>query len=385
MNVLEDHILRAELDEMFRRRETDVGPTFTLPATTKVRVRTRRVATMFASVITSVGIVGLSIAVLSGLVGGPRGTAPGSRLDGATVLTSGVSGGVPWVLSAGLIDDVHCTEIEMGGEIGGGCWPDISDAHPSAQFEAGVYSLGQEGTPSWRRFTFVIAIVPDDVARVVVRSDAGLARSLESADAPQEWGTVDVAVVSIEETTSVQLASAPVYVEYLDGSGGSAYPDGLFQLLENPDLATSPTVPDYVSHRISSMGDGEDARTLFAWKEEGTRKFAVWLRSSERVLVMAATTEFVGDEPFLSIHRHCGRSAGIVWGTVPSNVAAVEVGLVAPDRIETLAGADQLGDVRFVLGEFTEPFAEGAPVTYLDAAGEPIGTDWPSATESCLT
>jgi hypothetical protein len=100
---------------------------------------------------------------------------------------------------------------------------------------------------------------------------------------------------------------------------------------------------------------------------------------------MGATVEGVGNEPVLSIHRQCGRSAGVVWGTVPPNVAVVEVGLVDPDRIETVTGADQLGDVRFVLGDFMEPFPEGAPVTYLDAAGEPIGTDWPSATERCLT
>jgi hypothetical protein len=55
MNVLDDHSLRSELDEMFRRRETDVGPTFGLPSAAKVRVRTRRVATTFASVITIVG------------------------------------------------------------------------------------------------------------------------------------------------------------------------------------------------------------------------------------------------------------------------------------------------------------------------------------------
>ena len=48
MNILDDHTLRSELDEMFRRRETDITPTFPLPATTKVRVRTRRVATTFA-------------------------------------------------------------------------------------------------------------------------------------------------------------------------------------------------------------------------------------------------------------------------------------------------------------------------------------------------
>jgi hypothetical protein len=385
MNVLDDHNLRSELDEMFRRRETDVGPTFPLPATAKVRARTRRVATTLASAITFVGIVGLSFAVLSSLVGGPPGPAPGSRLDGATVLTDGVAGGVPWTLSAGLIDGVHCTEIEMGGEVSGGCWPSISDGHPSAQFEAGVYSLGQEDTPSWRRFTFVVAIVPDDVARVVVRSGAGVARAPHPAAAPGMWGAVRVAVVPIEETTSVQLVSTQVRVEYLDGAGVSAYPDESIHLLEDPDLAPSPAVPDDVSHMISSIGEGADARSLFAWKEEGTSKFAVWLRSSERALVMTATTEFVGDEPFLSIHRQCGRSAGVVWGTVPSNVAAVEVGLIDPDRIETVAGADQLGDVRFVLGDFAEPYAEGAPVTYVDAAGESIGTDWPSATERCLT
>lgn len=384
MNVLDDHHLRSELDEMFRRRETDIRPTFPLPAAIKVRVRTRRVATTFASVITSVGIVGLSIAVLSGLVGGPRGTVAGSRLSGATVVTSGVSGGVPWTLSAGLIDGARCTEIEMGGKVSGGCWPGNPDTDPSAQFEADVYSLGQEGTPSWRRFTFVVAIVPDDVARVVVRADARVARSPDPTDAPREWGTVDVAVVPFEETTSSQLVSAPVHVKYLDGDGGSAYPDDLIQLLADPDLGTSPTVPDYVSHRISSIGDGEDARTLFAWKEGGTPKFVVWLQISDRVLAMGATVEGVGNEPVLSIHRQCGRSAGLVWGTVPSNVAAVEVGPVDPDRIETITGADQLGDVRFVLGEFTDPYAEGAPVTYLDAAGEPIGTEWPSATERCL-
>jgi hypothetical protein len=384
MNVLDDHDLRSELDAMFRRRETDVQPMFPLPATAKVRGRTRRVVTTFASAIMIVGIVGLSFAVLSSLVGPRRVAVPASSLDGATLLTSGVSGGMPWTLSAGFIDGVHCTEVEMGGEVSGGCWPGISDSYASAQLEAGVSTLGQDGTPSWRRFTFVIAIVPNDVARVVVRSDAGVARSPDPTEAPQEWGMVDVAVVPIEETTSSHLVSGPVQVQYLDGDGGSAYPDELIQLLENPDVATSPTVPDYVSHRISSIGDGEDARTLFAWKEEGTSKFATWLRSSEKVLGMGATVEFVGDEPFLSIHRRCGRPAGVVWGTVPSNVAAIEVGLVDPDRIETIAGADQLGDVRFVLGDFTEPYAEGASVTYLDTAGDPIDTDWPSATEPCL-
>jgi hypothetical protein len=385
MNVLDDRNLRSELEEMFRRRETDVGPMFPLPTTTRARARTRRVASAFASVITIVGSVGLTFAVLSSLVGGPRGTAPGSSLVGATVLTVGVSGGMPWTLSAGLIDGMHCTEIEVGGEISGGCWPDISDTHPTAQLEPGVYTLGQVDGPSWRRFTFVIAIVPDDVAHVVVRSDAGVARSPDPAAVPPEWGAVSVAVVSIEETTSVQLASAPVRVEYLDSAGVSAYPEESIHLLEDPDLAISAAVPDDVSHVISSMGEGADARSLFAWKEEGTRKFGVWLRSSGRVFVMGATTEFVDHEPFLSIHRRCGRSAGVVWGTVPSNVAVVEVGLVDPELIETIAGADQLGDVRFVLGDFAEPYAEGAPVMYLDAAGEPIGIDWPSATERCLT
>jgi len=383
MNVLDDHNLRSELDEMFRRRETDVGPTFGLPSTAKVRVRTRRVATTFASVITILGIVGLSVAVLSGLVGGPRGTVPGRSLDGATVVTSGVSDGVPWTVSAGLIDGVHCTEIEMGGEVSGGCWPDISDTLPGAQLEAGLNSLGQVGGPSWRRFTFVIAIVPDEVADVVVRSDAGVARSQAPAEAPQEWGAVSVAVVPIEERTSAQLSSA-VRVQYLDGDGGSAYPDELIQLLENPDLATTPTVPDYVSQQISSILDGTGTRTLWAWKEAGTSKFAVWLRSSEKVLGMAATTEFVGDATFLSIHRRCVPSAGVVWGTVPANVAAIEVGLVAPDRIETIAGPSQLGDVRFVLGGFTEPYPERAPVTFIDAAGKPLGIAWPSAAEGCL-
>jgi hypothetical protein len=384
MNVLDDHNLRSELDDMFRRRETDVRPAFGLPATAKVRVRTRRAATTFASVITIVGIVGLSVSVLSGHVGGQRGTVPGSSLDGATVLASGVSDGVPWTVAAGLIDDVYCTEIEMGGEVSGGCWPDISDVRPSAQLEAGVHGLGQEGTPSWRRFTFVIAIVPDDVARVVVRSDAGVARSHDPAEAPPEWGAVSVVVVPIEESTSVQLASAPVRVRYLDGDGGSAYPDETMQLLEDPDIAQGPTVPDYVSHRISSIGEGTDARTLFAWKEGGTPKFVVWLQVTERVLAMAATVEGVGNEPFLSAHRECGRSAGVVWGTVPSNVAAIEVGLVDPDRIETTAGPSQLGDVRFVLGSFTEPYAERAPVTFIDAAGKELGTAWPSAADGCL-
>ena len=384
MNVLDDHNLRSELDEMFRRRETDVGPTFGLPSTAKVRVRTRRVATTFASVITIVGIVALSVTVLRGLVGGQGGTVPGSSLDGATVLTSGMSDGVPWTVSAGLIAGVHCTEIEMGGEVSGGCWPDISDAGPSSQLEAGVYSFGQEGGPSGRRFTFVIAIVPDDVDRVVVRSDAGVARSQHPAGAPPEWGAVSVAVVPIEEHTSVQLASAPVQVQYLDGDGSSAYPDELIQLLEDPDIATGPVVPDYVSHRISSIGEGTDARTLFAWKEGGTPKFVEWLQVSGRVLAMAATVEGVGNEPFLSVHRECGRSAGVVWGTVPSNVTAVEVGLVRPDRIETIAGPSQLGDVRFVLGGFTEPYAERAPVTFIDAAGKPLGIAWPSAAERCL-
>jgi hypothetical protein len=385
MNVLDDHNLRSELDEMFRRRETDVRPPFTLPATAKVRVRTRRLATTFASLITVVGIVGLSIAVLSSLVGGPRGTAPGSNLDGATVVTRGMSGGVPWTVSAGLIDGVQCTEIEMGGEVSGGCWPDISVTHPSAQLEGGVYSVGQDGTPSWRRFTFVVAIVPDDVARVDVRSEAGLARSHDPAAAPPEWGAVSVVVLPIEERTSVQLASAPLQVQYLDRDGGSAYPDESIRLREDPDIATGPTVPEYVSYRISSLGEGKEVRSLFAWKEGGTPKFVVWLQTSDRVLAMGATNEFVRDEPFLSIHRECGRSAGVVWGTVPSNVAAIEVGLVAPDRIDTIAGPGQLGDVRFVLGDFTEPYAERAPVTFIDAAGEQTGTDWPTAAESgCL-
>jgi hypothetical protein len=175
-----------------------------------------------------------------------------------------------------------------------------------------------------------------------------------------------------------------VQVQYLDGDGGSAYPDELIQLLENPDLATTPTVPDYVSEQISSIREGTGTRTLWAWKEAGTSKFAVWLRSSEKVLGMAATTEFVGDETFLSIHRRCGPSAGVVWGTVPANVAAIELGLVAPDRIETIAGPSQLGDVRFVLGGFTEPYPEGAPVTFIDAAGKPLGIAWPSAPKGCL-
>lgn len=384
MNMLDDNDLRAELDEMFRRREADVGPTFPLPPTTKVRVRTRRVATTFASVMTIVGIVGLSIAVLSSLVGGPRGTAAGSKLNGATVLTSGVSDGVPWTLSAGLIDGVHCTEIEMSGEVSGGCWPDISDTRPSAQLEVGVYSFGQEDGPSWRRFTFVIAIVPDDVARVVVRSDAGVARSHQPAEAPEGWGPVRVAVVPIEETTSSQLVSASMHIQYLDSEGGATYANELIQLLEDPDIASMPTMPDDVSQQVASLGAGTDGRTLFAWQEEGTSKFATWLRSSEGVLVIAATKEFVGDEPFLSLHRRCGRSAGIVWGTVPSNVAAVEVGLVGPERIDTIEGPSQLGDVRFVLGGFTEPYAEGAPVTYIDASGKTIGTGWPSGTERCL-
>jgi hypothetical protein len=386
MNALDESNLRSELDDMFRRREADVAATFALPAATKVRARIRRVATTAVSAVTVVGIVWFSVAVLGGLVGTRREALPAGGLEGATVLTRGEIDGEPWSVSAGRIDGVPCTEIQMGREVTGGCWPEISETRPSAQLEAGVHGVGQPDAPSWRRITFVVAIVPDDVARVIVRSDAGVASSRDPVQAPQEWGSaVRVAVVPIEERTSTHLASAAIEVRYLDDDGADAHPAQRIQPLEDPDVTSTSMVPDYVSHRISAIGAGTDARSLLAWQEGDTSKFGAWLQSTGRAFGMGATTEFVGDEPFLSIHRLCERSTGVVWGTVPSNVAGIEVGLVAPDRIDTIAGPGQLGDVRFVLGGFTEPYAERAPITFLDAAGRPLGAAWPSAAEpGCL-
>jgi hypothetical protein len=376
MNAVDGHDVRSELDEMFRRRETDVGPTLTLPSTTRVRVRVRRAVATAATGVAIVAVVGVSVAALSGLIGVAQRPAPGSNLASGSELTSGTIGGVPWTMSAGIVDGMMCTEIEIGGEVGGGCWPDIADA-PHAQLESGVYTLGPEDGPDWRRFSFVVAIVPDAVASVVVESDAGVARSVELADAPEVWGPVRVAVVPIEEGTST-LLSSDVEVRYVGHDGDSPYPAERIGLAEALDIATTPTVPGYVSHEISTLGAGQDARTLLAWKEGPTPKFVMWLRHVDRTLVMAATADGVERAPIISIHPRCGDSSGVVWGTVPSNVAAIEVGVIDPDRITAVQGPAQLGDVRFVLGEFVEPYPDGAPVTYLDDTGAPIRTDWPA-------
>jgi hypothetical protein len=364
---------------MFRRRETDIRPMLTFPATIRPRAHRRRTITTMTSLIAILGLVvagGVSLAGLRGLVGRPDGHGAASGLDDAAVLAAGELGGVRWTLTGGFSDGVPCTQIQMGGQIAGGCWPHISASRPTAQLDAAAYALDWEGSPSSRRFSFATVIVPRDVAKVLVHSGTHVFRAGDPVEAPDGWGRVSVAIVPIEETTSRQLAS-PVRVEYLDAEGRRAYPDDELRLRNVPDVATGRTVPEYVTSE-GALGRSLGKWTLFGWEEAGTGKFGIWLRGPEDVLATGSNRQWVEKHPLISIRPVCGQSTGILWGTVPGDVAAVEVGLVDPEVIDTVAGPRRLGDVRFALGTFEEFDPARAPVTYLDAAGKAIWTDWPS-------
>jgi hypothetical protein len=118
--------------------------------------------------------------------------------------------------------------------------------------------------------------------------------------------------------------------------------------------------------------------TLFGWREASTSKFGLWLQGPDDVLTTGSTAEGVEEHHLLSIRPYWGRSVGILWGTVPADVAAVEIGLVDPEVMDTVAGPHRLGDLPFALGTFEDFDPATAPVTYLDATGQAIWTDWPS-------
>jgi len=381
MNAPDDAEFRSELDAMFRRRETDLETTLTYPATVRRRVRRRRVVATVMSLVAIFGLVvvgSVSIAGLGGLLDRrPSSHTTAAALDDAAVVASGDIDGVVWTMSGGLADGVACTQIEAGGQIAGGCWPDIAGSRPRAQLDAGVYLQNWDGSPDSRRFSFVTAVVPPDVAQVLVHSGTNVFRGEGPFEAPDDWGRVRVAVVAIEETTSRELAS-PLRVRYLDGEERQAYPDEELRLRAVPEVPTGAVVPDYVMSEGALFSRSVGPWTLFGWREASTSKFGLWLQGPDDVLATGSTAEGVEEHPLLSIRPYCGRSAAILWGTVPGDVAAVEVGLVDPEVIDTVAGSHRLGDVRFALGTFEDFDPARARVRYLDATGQVIWTDWPS-------
>jgi len=228
--------------------------------------------------------------------------------------------------------------------------------------------------------SFLVALVPADVLKVEVRSEGPKRFSTrEFVDAPIGWGDLRFAIVPLD-------GGGPGAVHFIGAGHDIVYGSVGFRWGELLDVTSFATVPEDGTAQVRSLELEGTRRTLFAWREAETSKFCLYLADdgARRTLSWCGTTDAIAKVPILSIGPlACDRRVGVIWGTVPSDVAAIEGnGGDGFARIETIAGLPGLGNVRFVLGSLDEPYPGSVWVSFLDASGQPTDQDWLSA--SCF-
>ena len=381
--------IEHDLRELFHQRADRIVTAPAAPERVLRRGRRRQLGTVVLSSLVGLTLVAGSIVGLRGLLGdrpvqGPAGSTK-------TVIMSGDAYGLHWTLSGWVDDGRYCTRLS---------WMATRDPSPTPP--GGSASCG--GSPAVERATFnvietestvafLVALAPGDVLEVEVVSDDGQAFSTQGlVDAPLEWGAaLRFAVVPLK-------AEGPATAHFIGADHDIVYPSpgfwrwGKDSALDPSNLTHFATVPDEatalageVTARIGSIELEGTRRTLFAWGETGTSKFVLYLGEgdgSRKAMAWGGTVEGIEETPILSIGPlACDRRIGLLWGTVPGDVAAIEF-LNRPGRIETITGPPVFGDVRFVLSALEEPYPGSAWLRFLDENGAPIDQDWLSA--SCL-
>ncbi len=375
--------IEHDLRELFRERADRIVVAPAPPERVLRRGRRRQLGTVALSSVVALALVGASIVGLRSLLGDRSRQGPAGEV---TEIASGDAYGLHWALASWTDDGRYCTRLR---------WTNTSDLPAGGSASCG-------GSPAEERATFavaetesyisfVVALVPRDVVEVLVESeDARPFSTRRLVDAPLEWGALRFAVVPLR-------GGGPGAVHFIGASHDSVHPSVGFrwgpEFLDASNLTHFATVPDEatvqpgeeVTARIGSIELDGIRRTLFAWRETGTRKFCLYLdpgNGSLHAMAWCGAADEIDDAPFLSIGPlACERRVGVLWGTVPGDVAAIKV-LHRPGRIETIAGPAAFGDVRFVLSSLEEPYPGSAWLRFLDASGRPVDQDWLSG--SCL-
>jgi hypothetical protein len=368
--------IEHDLRELFHERADRIVTAQGAPERVLRRGRRRQLGTVVLGSLVALTLVAGSIVSLRGLLGDRPGQGAAGETD-STIVATGDASGLSWTLSAWNEADRYCTRLR---------WRLDTD---SVGFRFGSASCGS--MPAHDRATFgvtddpehvvslLVALVPADVVRVEVRTeDAQRFSTPDLADAPVEWGALRFAVVPLEGRGSGA-------VHFLGNGEDIVYPSVGFRWGQAPDITQFATVPGDVTARIGSIELEGNRRTLYAWRETGTSKFCLFLGDgggSLEAMAWCSTAQYLEDVPILSIGPlACDRRVGVLWGTVPGDVAAIEV-LHRPGRFETIAGPPVLGDVRFVLSPLEEPYPGSAWIRFLNADGVPTDQDWLSA--SCF-
>ena len=375
MNDIE-HDLRELLQERANR-------IVTAPAASEQvlrRGRHHQLVTVGLSSLVALTLVAGSIVSLRGLLGGRPGHGPAGQTS--TVISSGDAFGLHWTLSSWVDDGRYCTRLG---------WSDTRDPVRTPSGESA--SCG--GSPAGERATFsvtetesnvsfLVALVPKDVVEVVVENEDARRYSTRGlVDAPLEWGALRFAVVPLE-------GEGPGAVHFVGAGHNIVYPSvgfwrwGKALALDASNITQFATEAD-VTAQIGSIELEGTRRTLFAWREAATSKFSLILGEGDgslKAMAWGATVDDIEEAPILSIGPlACDRRVGVLWGTVPGDVAAIEI-LHRPGRIETIAGPPKFGNERFVLAALEGPYPGSAWLTFLDANGRPMDQDWLSG--SCL-
>jgi hypothetical protein len=359
-----------ELVAMFRRRETDVSPDPQLPAGLRTRVRRRQTGRILVSSIAAVALAVGSFAVLRTLVTDPaKGPAAGRDQE---PVTAGDVRGTHWSLSAWTTDGPRfCTTLRWETSLGAvgrqdgdvvACAAEPADAR--ARFSV---------TGTGEGFSLLVAAVPPDVVAVEVRGSDGNGYQRypqpELVEAP--WAGVRFGVVPLDgEGTGA--------VHFIGANEDIVFPSVGFRWAEPIDLASA-DVPDYVKGD-SFVVVGEDDLSpvaLIDWDETTTSKLCLWLRQpAERgTTSWCATDDVAAQRPLLVFTpADCDEGTWILWGTVPSDIETLDLGL--PRLIETSyrPGDDR---ARLALGLVHERYPGSVMVTGLDADGLPRERVWP--------
>lgn len=370
--------IEHDLRTLFHERADRIVTAQSAPEQVLRRGRRRQLGTVVLSSLGALMIVSGSIVGLRDLLSDRPSGGAGGRTS--AVIARGDASGLSWTLSSWIDDGRYCTRLG---------WRDMRD--PSRTPPGGSASCG--GPPGADRATFsvnetetsasfLVALVPRDVLEVLVESeDAQRFSTRDLVDAPPEWGALRFAVVPLE-------GEGPGAVHFIGAGHDIVYPSVGFrwggELVLDASTITHATMPDYVTDEIGSIELEGTGRTLFAWQEGATSKFCLFLqeRGSSASIGWCSTAEFIEDAPILSIGPvNCQRRLGVLWGTVPADVAAIRV-RHRPSLIETIAGPPKFGHVRFVLGSLEEPYPGSAGLVFLDASGKPVDQDWLSG--SCL-
>jgi hypothetical protein len=365
-----------ELVAMFRRREADVPPSPGLPANLRTRIRRRQIGRILVSSIAAMIVAVGSFAVLRTLLAEPS-HGPAAAGDRERIAEGDVRG-THWSLSAWTSDTGRfCTTLR---------WAASPDAFGDQRGD--VVSCGADPATQRPRFgvagtgegfSLLVAIVPTDVVALEVRGsdDEGYQRypRPELVNGPMSWDGARFGVVPLDgEGTGT--------VHCIGANEDIVHPSVGFRWAEPIDLGSA-TVPEYVNgDSFVVVGENRSPVALIDWEEASTSKLCLWLRQTDDVDTTnsdttnwCATVDGAAQRPLLVFSpADCGQGTWILWGTVPSDVETLDLGLDRPIETSARPGDDR---ARLAFGLVRERYPGSLMVTTVDARGLPRDRVWP--------